>query len=75
MDNSLQINIKIDTTFTYKLHIDGTYDYKELTFSDSSLYIKPEAFDTLSGNVKYDIVRIKGYDIETVKNGEVELIK
>ena len=73
--DSLQINIKIDTTFTYKLHIDGTYDYKELTFSDSSLYIKPEAFDTLSGNVKYDIVRIKGYDIETVKNGEVELIK
>ena len=73
--DSVQINIQVDTTFTYKLHINGTYDYKELMMSGSSLFIKPEAFDTLSGIVKYDIVRIKGYDIEIVKYGEVELIK
>lgn len=73
--DSLQINIQVDTTFTYKLHIDGTYDYKELTLSDGSLFIKPEAFDSLSGIVKYDIVRMKGYEIEFVKHGEVEIIK
>lgn len=74
-EDSMQINIQVDTTCTYKLHIDGSYVYKELLMSDGLLFIKPEAFDTLSGIVKYDIVRIKGYDIEIVKQGEVELIK
>lgn len=73
--DSIKIVVKADTSYIYKLHIEGMYRYKDLLLQDSLIFIKPEMFDTLSGSVKFDIVRMKGYDIEIIKNEEVELIK
>lgn len=74
-EDSMKITVKADTSCIYKLHIKGMYKYKDLILHDSLIFIKPEMFDTLSGSVKFDIVRIKGYDIEIIKHEEVELIK
>jgi len=74
-DDSMKIVVTADTSYVYKLHIEGMYRYKDLIIQDSLIFIKPEMFDTLSGNVNFDIVRMKGYDIEIIKHEEVELIK
>lgn len=73
--DSLKIEVKVDSSFIYKLHIEGMYNYKDLILQDSQIFIKPEMFDTLSGSVKFDIVRMKGYDIEIIKHEEIELIR
>ena len=75
LGDSLQINLQIDSACVYKLHIDGALEYKDLILHDSLVFIKPEMFDTLSGNVKFEIVCVKGFDYEIIKYEEIELLK
>ena len=74
-NDSLRVNIPIDTTYKYKLLIEGSYDYKEIQVTDGKLFVKHNLFSDTTGVVKFDIVKIKNWDIENVKHYEIELVK
>ncbi len=74
-NDSLIINIPIDTAYKYKLHIEGSYDYKDLQVNDSSIYVKHHLFNDTTGVVRFDIVKTRNWDVENVKRYEIELVK
>ena len=74
-NDSLKINIPIDTTYKYKLLVEGSYDFKDIRVNDSNIFIKHNLFSDTTGIVKFDIVKLKNWDIEIVKRCEIELVK
>ena len=73
--DSLKLNIPIDSTYIYKLHIEGSYDYKDINPVNGRLYLTDSSFNDTTGIVKFEIVKQKNWDIENVKQYTVELIK
>ena len=74
-EDTLKIPIDVDSTCNYYIHIQGSYEFKDVVLNDDLLIVTHELFGDLSGMVKFDIVKSRDWEIEYIKQIEVEVLK